>query len=98
MAAKLFATVTSSVHPNDQIRGAIEVAKGVGFTISMDPNQEVPPTGTQATGTGVAVLDSSGLRLLYRATITGLSDSLTAAHFHSAPLGVSAARAGRSQP
>jgi hypothetical protein len=37
----------------------------------------------------VAVLDSSGSRLLYRATITGLSDSLTAAHFHSALPGVS---------
>ena len=85
----LYLNIHSQKYPGGEIRGFVKVAQGVEFTISMDANQEVPPTGTGAVGTGWAVLDSNGARISYRATIAGLSDSLTTAHFHSGAARVS---------
>jgi hypothetical protein len=85
----VYVNVHSAKYPAGEIRGFMRVARGMAFTISMDANQEAPPTGTGAMGTGYAVLDSSGYRLTYRATVAALSDTFRAAHFHSAPPGVS---------
>ncbi len=84
----LYLNIHSKLHPAGEISGRVKIAQGVEFTISMDANQEVPPTGTGAVGTGVAVLDSNGARISYRATIAGLSDTLTVAHFHSGAPGI----------
>ncbi len=84
----LYLNIHSRDFPAGEVRGFVKVAQGMEFTISMDANQETQPTGTGAMGTGWAVLDSAGAQITYRATIAGLSDVLTAAHFHSAPVGV----------
>jgi hypothetical protein len=85
----LYLNIHSIAHPGGEIRGFVKPARGVEFTISMDASQETPSTGTAGTGTGWAVLDNAGTEISYRATVAGLSDALTAAHFHSAPPGTS---------
>ena len=90
LRGNIYVNIHSVKYPAGEIRGYVRVAQGMEFAISMDANQETPPTGSGATGTGWAVLDSLGNRLFYHATIAGLrSDSLTEAHFHFAPPGIS---------
>ncbi len=84
----LYLNIHSVANPAGEIAGFVKIAQGVEFTISLDGTQETPPTGSPAMGTGWAVLDSGGTRISYRATIAGLSDTLTASHFHSGPPGV----------
>ena len=57
------------------------------FTASLDGAQEVPPSGSLATGSGTFGLDASGT-LTYSITFSGLTGSETMAHFHEAPVGV----------
>jgi len=52
----------------------------ISFTETLRGNQEVPPVNTTAEASGTFVLTASGLE--YDITVTNLSGSITAAHFH----------------
>ena len=88
MNGEVYVNVHSSKYPGGEIRGQLTLAPGMGFTISADQSQETPPTGSGGTGTGFAYIDSQGTRLTYAITVAGLSDTVTASHFHSAPVGI----------
>ena len=61
------------------------------FTAALDSTQEVPTPNPPAAGTGTGwfSLNEDRTELTYHITVTGLSGSLNAAHFHNAPSGVS---------
>ena len=60
-------------------------------TNSMAASQEVPPNGSQGSGTVVTTLDKSTRTLKWTVTYSGLSGPVTAGHFHGpAAMGVNA--------
>lgn len=69
------------------------------FTASMNQAQEVPPSGSTATGTATFTLDDAQTELAYDILISGLdfggtltpsdtTDDITGLHIHAAPPGV----------
>lgn len=84
---QVYINVHSSAFPNGEIRGQLQAVNGAGFGIALTGSQEVPAVTTNASGTGYAYYDAAANNLVYRATIAGLSGSLTASHFHNAATG-----------
>jgi hypothetical protein len=52
------------------------------FQAALSSDQEVPPTGSMATGTAAITLDRASNELAWRINYNGLSGPATAAHFH----------------
>ncbi len=78
----------TSAHPGGEIRGQLIPSTAIQFIMGLSSSQESGVV-TSGTGTGYALLDSLGWKLIYRVTVAQLSDSLTGAHFHSGAPGVS---------
>jgi hypothetical protein len=78
----------TSAHPGGEIRGQFNPAANIELIMGLDAAQESGVSST-GTGTGYAVLERSGHDLVYEVTVAGLSDTLTAAHFHLGAPGVS---------
>lgn len=57
------------------------------FTATLDGSQNVPPTGSTATGTAALILNDEETEVAYTVTYEGLEGDETAAHFHQAPPG-----------
>jgi len=63
----------------------------INLTASIDGNQEVPPTGSPGTGTGIITLDDVTNLLSWNITYSGLTGTPTVSHFHGpAPVGINA--------
>jgi glucose/arabinose dehydrogenase/plastocyanin len=60
----------------------VQSTSSANFVITLDGFQEIPPTGSTATGTGTATLDTLTGLLSWNVSFTGLSAAETAAHFH----------------
>lgn len=66
-------------------------AATVNLFASIDGNQEVPPTGSPATGTGVMSHDTITNLLNWTITYSGFVNTPTVSHFHGpAPVGTNA--------
>lgn len=81
MSGKLYLNIHTAQFPAGEIRGQVNVARGVGYAIGLSGSNQNPAVSTQARGTGYAVLWNDST-LVYRVTIAGLSSNLTALHFH----------------
>ena len=84
---QLYVNIHSSANPGGEIRGQFNFADGIGFTASIDGNQENPPVSTNGSGTGFAIIENNGQQVSYRFTIAGLSSNFSASHLHNAPTG-----------
>ena len=66
-------------------------AATINLFASIDGNQEVPPTGSPGTGTGVMTFDDIANLLSWNITYGGLVGTPTVSHFHGpAPVGANA--------
>ncbi|HEX9080473.1 MAG TPA: CHRD domain-containing protein [Desulfuromonadaceae bacterium] len=88
LQGNVYANIHTAKRPGGEIRGQLFPEGAPVFTISADAAQETPPTTSKGKGSGFAVLDSSALLISFQVTIAGMGDTVTAAHFHSAPIGV----------
>lgn len=57
-------------------------AETMTFKADLKGAEEVPPVNTGAKGSADVTYDSSGKKLTYKVTYSGLSGPATAAHFH----------------
>lgn len=61
------------------------------FVANLTQANEVPPTGSPATGLATVILDPTAQTIQINATFSGLTSNVTAAHIHCcAPLGTNA--------
>lgn len=86
VAGNTYLNVHSAANPGGEIRGQVVGAAVTRLGAILDGSQEVPPTTSTATGTGVAFLHEPDNRIVYTVRTTGLVN-VTAAHFHRAPAG-----------
>jgi hypothetical protein len=83
----MYLNVHTTVFGGGEIRGQVVKAKSTRFTTALTGTQEVPPTGSAATGTAVAFLHEPDNRIVYLVNSSGLV-GVTAAHFHQGAVGV----------
>lgn len=84
----IYINIHTMKNPGGEIRDQLHNVGGIGFTASLDGNQETPnPVTTNARGTGWVELKDAASKIDYKLTIAGLSSNFTAAHFHNAQTG-----------
>ena len=74
--------IHSTNFPNGEIRGQITV--DAPFLSTFSSNQEVPPTGSAAMGSGNVSLNATGTQIIASLQFSGLSSNQTASHIHGA--------------
>ena len=93
LAGLAYVNIHSTAIPSGEIRGQIlpdNTPNKVMFAL-MDAAQEVPPTGSTATGSGFFVVDTATNNIDYFIDFIGLSSPETMAHIHGfAPRGSNA--------
>ena len=62
---------------------APEKREQLHFLVALTGDQETPPTGSLGTGTADLTLDRASNEFDWRITYSGLSEPVTAVHFHS---------------
>lgn len=82
-AGGLYFNAHSTANPNGEVRG--QIGRDV-FNVQMSPAQEVPPSASAATGSGLLILDPASRKFTARITVSGMA--ATAAHIHTGAAGV----------
>ena len=89
LSGKSYVNFHTESNPGGEIRGRINLATGVGFSVALDGSQETPPTNTNAKASGFAILNAERNDVSYQFTYQGLSGTLTAGgHIHTGKTGV----------
>ena len=83
-AGGLYFNAHSTANPNGEIRG--QIGRDV-FAAQLSSAQEVPANPSSASGSGLLSLDPATKKFSARITVSGIA--ATAAHIHSAALGIS---------
>jgi hypothetical protein len=78
----IYINAHTTAHPSGEVRGQLWRQARIGFPVSLDGKQETPPNESKGSGTGIVSIDKDGTNLYYGVVVSGLSDTLTGAHFH----------------
>jgi len=90
LSGRLYISLHTAAHPGGEIRGQVNLTTGVGFTVQLDGENEVPPNASAGRGSGFVVLNATRNGIRYGFTYYGLTGNLTAGgHFHTGAPGVS---------
>jgi hypothetical protein len=88
LTGRMYVNFHTSAHPGGEIRGQVNLATALEFTVDYDGAQEVPPVSTTGGGTGVFVLSPDRSSMTYTITYRDLSGTLTAGgHVHTGAAG-----------
>jgi hypothetical protein len=89
LAGRVYANFHTAANPGGEIRDQLHLTTGVGFTVSLDGTQEVPPLSEAGRGSGFVVLNAERQDLRYSITYYDLTGPLSVGgHFHVASPGV----------
>lgn len=86
-AGDYYVNIHSNTLPGGEIRGQIVLKS---FTAALDGGEEVPPTGSTATGVGEVGLSGDATRVIADLSWSGLSSEPNGTHIHNAPPGMEA--------
>ena len=86
-AGNLYVNVHSNIFPGGEIRGQIGAPGSVSFEANLDGNQEVPPTGSLATGYGDITVTPDHANLHIELSVSNFTNTITASHIHSGVFG-----------
>ncbi|MCH7886476.1 MAG: CHRD domain-containing protein [Candidatus Marinimicrobia bacterium] len=88
LIGNVYVNIHTSDNPGGELRGQLNLEQGLGASLLLDGEQEVPSVSTAGTGTGFLMINNDKTTINYDITISGINpDSITAAHFHNAPFG-----------
>lgn len=88
LSGRAYTNFHTAANAGGEIRGQLDLATGVGFSVQLDGSQESPATPATGTGSGFAILNGERNDLRYRFTYQGLTGLLSAGgHFHLAGQG-----------
>jgi hypothetical protein len=88
LTGRVYVNFHTSANPGGEIRGQVNLATALHFTVDFDGSQEVPPVITTGGATGYVVLSTDRSTIDYSVTYRGLSGTLTAGgHFHTGAVG-----------
>ncbi|MBI5851640.1 MAG: CHRD domain-containing protein [Planctomycetes bacterium] len=85
-AGNTYVNLHSAANPGGQIRGQVSNEVTTRFLARLSGGEEVPPSGSAATGVMTAFLHQPGNVLVYELDVSGVV--ATAAHIHQAAAGV----------
>lgn len=86
MLGNIYGNVHTTGNPGGEIRGQVNPASGFATEDPLVSGAEVPPVATNGMGTAGTTLSEEGV--IYNFSFANMSSAFTAAHFHSAPVGV----------
>ncbi|MFP5246632.1 MAG: CHRD domain-containing protein, partial [Thermoanaerobaculia bacterium] len=81
-AGQLYFNIHTANFGGGEIRGQVLCAPIRKYRASMTGAQEVPPSGSAATGTGTVVLNDFADQIVANGSFSGLSSNSTVAHIH----------------
>ncbi|HEX8425611.1 CHRD domain-containing protein [Hymenobacter sp.] len=87
LAGQYYINIHTAANPNGEIRGQVGLESDNQYITSLNGSQEVPPVTTNAFGVGIFTLSQDRTKLKFQATATGLSGTITMAHFHAGAFG-----------
>ncbi len=87
LLGNIYINVHTVANPNGEVRAQLRRFAREGFTYSIDALQETTGSTSTAVGSGMASIDRDADDLHFRMIVTGLTDTIQAAHFHNAPAG-----------
>jgi hypothetical protein len=82
-SGRIYVNFHTAANPSGEIRGQLDLATGIGFSVALDGAQEGSANTSAARGSGFAILTGERKDLRYRFTYQGLSGTLTGGHFHT---------------
>lgn len=93
IAGLTYINIHTALIGSGEIRGqlVLDTTPTDGLFANIDAAQEVPPTGSAATGNGYFAIDTTANTLTYNISYSGLGSAETLAHIHGpAPIGTNA--------
>lgn len=87
LAGRFYVNAHTAANPNGEIRGQLKLESEYAFWGTLEGSQEVPSTGSTATGWVAASLSHDKSMVNVWAVWRGLTGPATSAHFHAAPAG-----------
>ena len=85
LSGRVYTNFHTATNAGGEIRGQLDLATGVGFSVQLDGGHENPAVSAAGTGSGFAILNGERNDLRYRFTYQGLTGVLSAGgHFHLA--------------
>ena len=88
-SGRVYVNFHTTANPSGEIRGQLDLATGIGFSVALDAAQAGPAITSTGRGSGFAILNGERKDLRYRFTYQGLSGTLTGGHFHTGVRGKS---------
>lgn len=82
---KIYVSVNTQSFPDGEIRGQLDLVRGIGFTSQLSGMGEIPANSSTAKGTGWLIynsFDTDTDTAFYQFTMAGLSSQFTGAFFH----------------